>query len=417
MRPCGFVLLGALALACGEVTREPPSSMSTSGGNSTNPNSKGGAASGSDATGTSGGSAGQYVGSCAPNCGPQGGLGLGGSDVPSGGSGTRVGPNVDLPWPSSGCGSPLPAEQVPTVPGTRSYTEFHVTQTGATLAADDPTNAGERQFFVRVPSNYDSNRPYRVVYVLQGCGANRAADTRTYPLFDQKLGGHEDAVYVAVSVPDNQKNPGCYDNNTGEQSQEWEAFDLIHTFVESRYCVDNNRIFTTGYSTGGYLSNMWGCYFGGTPSPPLDAADVAAGRTQRKFSPHWAVRGRALVTGALPANQPVPCNGPGAGLWFSDTGDQASLIRNNVAALNLALQTNGCIGNYEDGPKEPWARAENIPGLQGGVCQRYTGCSAEIGYDYPLVFCTTQGFGHSDSSNLFIPAFSSFASMMDPKPE
>jgi poly(3-hydroxybutyrate) depolymerase len=416
MRPCGLLFLGALTLACGGVTRGPPSSMNTSGGNSTNDSDHvGGRAGSDDAGGTSGGSAGQYMG-CQPNCHPQDGLGFAGASVSMGGSSTQVGPPVDLPWPSSGCGLPLPAEQVPTSPGSRSYTEYHVTQTGATLGADDPTNGGERQLFVRVPNDYEPNRPYRVVYVLQGCGATRAADRNTYPLFDERLGGVEHAVYVAVSVPDNQKNPGCYDNNSGELSQEWEAFDLIHSFVESRFCVDNNRIFTTGYSTGGYVSNMWGCYFGGTPSPPLDAPDVAAGRAQRKFSPRWAVRGRALVTGGLPPNQPTPCNGPGAGLWFSDPADQASPIRNNIAALNLALQTNGCAGNYEDGPKEPWAPAEKIRGLQGGVCQHYTGCSAEMDRRYPLVFCTTQGFGHGDSSGPFIPTFSAFASLIDPKP-
>jgi poly(3-hydroxybutyrate) depolymerase len=344
--------------------------------------------------------------------------GSGGSVIPGGGSSSGGGSSTDVtkPWPSTGCGMDLPPEQVSTIPGSRTgYTEFKVMQTGATLAEDDPTNAGERQFFVRVPYDYDNTRPYRVVYIGQGCGAQHAGKTNTYPLFNEMQGGTEQAVYVGVSVPDNGKNPGCYDNNTGDKSQEWEAFDLMHTFVESHYCVDNNRVYVAGYSTGGWLSNMYGCYFGGTPSPPLDAADLAAGRTERKFSPKWAIRGHANVTGSLPPNQPQPCNGPSAGFWIHDALDTSNKIATNIAALNLSLKTNGCQGDYAAGPKKPWAPAENIAGLKGGICQEYTGCPADVAAKYPLVFCTTSGLGHGDQASSAIPAFTTFFNLMDPQ--
>jgi hypothetical protein len=316
--------------------------------------------------------------------------------------------------PSSGCGKPLPAQQVATIPGSRTgYTEWFVNQTGATLGADQPTLAGPRQFFVRVPADYDRNRPYRVVYMGSGCGARRAGKTSTYPLFDEVQGGSEQAVYVGMSVPDNDSNPGCYDNNTGELSGEWEAFELMHTLVESTYCVDNRRIYVAGYSTGAWLSNMWGCYFGGTPSPPLDEPDRKANRAQRKFSPRWAIRGHLGVTGSLPPNQPQPCNGPSAGLWIHDAADASNLIATNIASLELSLKTNGCVGNYVDGPKRAWAPAENIPGMGGGICQEYTGCPAETVQRYPLVFCTTTGQGHSDQAASAIPTFTQFMNMMD----
>jgi hypothetical protein len=215
-------------------------------------------------------------------------------------------------------------------------------------------------------------------------------------------------------VHDNSPNAGCYDNNNGAKSLEWEAFDLIHTFVEKTYCVDNNRVFVDGYSTGGWLANMYSCYFGGTPSPPLDDADLKAGRTERKFSPKWAVRGGVRMTGSLPPNQPKACNGSSAGLWIHDTLDKSNLLETNVAALNLALKTNGCEGDYENGPKRPWAPAEDIPGLQG-VCQEYTGCSPEMSKNYPLIFCTTTGFGHADQPSV-IPAATTFFDLMNPAP-
>jgi hypothetical protein len=247
-------------------------------------------------------------------------------------------------------------------------------------------------------------KPYRVVYIGQGCGANRAAKNNTYPLFIEAQGGTEQAVYVAVSVPDNDANPGCYDNNSGPQSQEWEAFELMHTLVEGTFCVDNNQIFVTGYSTGGWLANMWGCYFGGVPDPP------------RKFAPNWAIRGHAAVTGSLPPNQPRPCSGKSAGFWLHDAGDTGNRIATNIAAINLTLETNGCMGNYEDGPKKPWAPAADIAGLQGEICQEYTGCPAEVAAKYPIVFCTTNGLGHGDQSTSAIPAITKFFDLMKPTP-
>ncbi|HVY27547.1 MAG TPA: hypothetical protein VHB79_13405 [Polyangiaceae bacterium] len=351
----------------------------------------------------------------------------GGSGNPTAGSGSSTGGSsnggpgdIDKPWPSTGCGKDPPADQVPTVVGSRTgYTEYWVNETGATLGADQPTKANPRQYFVRVPPDYDSSHPYRIVYIGQGCGASHAGKTATYPLFDEKQGGSEQAIYVGVSVPDDGSNPGCFDNNSGPESQEWEAFELMHTAIEGAFCVDNNRIFVAGYSTGGWLSNMWGCYFGGTPATPLDKTTVDTARAAegkpRRFSPKWAMRGHVGVTGSLPPNQPQPCNGPSAGLWIHDATDPSNLIATNIKSLELSLATNGCTGNYMDGPKQPWQPAEMIPGLGGGICQEYTGCDPEVARKYPLVFCTTSGKGHSDQSVSAIPAFTKFFELLDPQ--
>jgi poly(3-hydroxybutyrate) depolymerase len=346
----------------------------------------------------------------APGSGGSGAQGSGGS-----GGGVLPVPTGDEPIRSTGCSMPKPATQVDTIPGNRTgYTEYTVNQTGATLGKDDPALAGPRQFFVRLPADYDENKPYRVVYIGQGCGAQKAGKTNTFAMFNEAQGGDEQAIYVGLSVPDNNANPGCYDNNSGVQSQEWEAFELIHGLVESKFCVDNNRIFVIGYSTGGWLSNMWGCYFGGANTPPLSQPDVDAGRTMRKFAPKWAIRGHASVTGSLPPNQPVPCNGPSAGFWLHDAGDKSNLIETNIAALNLQLKTNGCQGDYQNGPKKPWGPAQQIPGLEGEICQEYTGCPAEVSSRYPLVFCTTNGFGHRDQPDKAIPGGTAFFKLMDP---
>jgi hypothetical protein len=377
---CVAALAGLVASACsvsneGNVTAPPPPPSTTS------------TASGGSSTGGSGAG--------------------GGSVIPTGGLTGDGGPtDLSKPWKSSGCGQPKPADQKDTIPGSRTgYTERHVMQTGATLGTTDPSKAGDRQYFVRLPADYDVNKPYRVVYIGQGCGEKHAGNTATYALFDESKGGSEEAIYIGLSVPDNNANPTCFDNNDGPQSQEWEAFDLIQTQIEKTYCVDNNRIYVAGYSTGGWLSDMWACYFGGIPTPP------------RKFSPKWAIRGHANVTGSLPDNQPKPCGGPAAGFWIHDALDKQNQLAGNIAALDLALQTNGCTGTYADGPKEPWAPAEGITGLGGGICQDYSvSCPAAMAKNYPLIFCTTNGLGHADQSTSAIPAFTTFFNLLNPTP-
>jgi len=318
------------------------------------------------------------------------------------------------PRPSSGCGKPLPAQQVQTIPGSRTgYTEWNVDLKGENLGALDPSRAGPRQFFVRVPLDYDSSKPYRLVYIGSGCGAQHAGKTNTSPLFNEAQGGSEQAVYVGLSVADNAVNPGCYDNNAGPQSQEWEAFEAIHTLVERSYCVDNDRIYVAGHSTGATLANQWSCYFGGASSPPLDQPDLEAGRATRKFAPQFAIRGALGVTGFLPRNQPKPCNGPAAHLWIHDLLDKSNLLNTEIDALDLALKTNGCTGSYADGPKRPWAPAEAIAGLEGGICQEYTGCAPDVAARYPIVFCSTTGYGHADQAQRSIPAFTRFMEQVD----
>lgn len=313
--------------------------------------------------------------------------GSGGASAGAGGMSTMPG-DVNGVWKSSGCGKALPANQVKTIAGSRTgYTEYNLKQTGDSINGIHQEKAVNRQFWVRVPADYDPNKAYRVVYIYQGCSANaNEGNTATYPLFNENQGGTEQAVYVAVSLPPNHPNNNCYDNRAGVDSQEWEAFQMFHDKVESLYCVDNNRIFVSGYSSGGWISNMFSCYFGGIPEPP------------RKFLPKYAVRGRAATSGGLiPDNMPM-CNGPVAALYLHDAGDTVNLIAGSKLGLDNTLQQNKCKGSQT----APW------PGMTD-VCVQYTDCPKE----YPVVFCTTNGQGHNDQSNRAIPGFKKFFDMMN----
>jgi poly(3-hydroxybutyrate) depolymerase len=303
---------------------------------------------------------------------------------------------------NTGCGKPLPDNQIPTVVGRPTgYTHFTVMGTGATLAGPVPSKAGPRTFWVRVPADYDPNHRYRVVYIGQGCGGYEVANTSTMQLFSAQQGGNEEAIYVALDIPRDTVNQDCYDNRDGPSSQEWEAFELFHTVVDSTYCVDNDNVFVSGYSTGGWLTNMWGCYFAGDgqrpwdgqPGGPAPDANVAP----RRFAPRYHVHGQAANSGGEPANNP-PCNGPVAAIWLHDLMDSNAYSGNHDVALPRVLRMNGC---YSATPNTA-AWHEDLMGK--GVCVKYIDCPAA----YPVVFCTTVGQGHGDDHTRAILGFTAF---------
>jgi poly(3-hydroxybutyrate) depolymerase len=196
-----------------------------------------------------------------------------------------------------------------------------------------------------------------------------------------RVAGTEQAIYVAIDIPADMARQDCYDDQSGPASQEWEAFDLFHSVVDAKYCVDNDNVFVAGYSTGGNLANMWGCYFAGD----------GRGATPRRFAPKYHLHGQAVVAGVEPDNNP-PCNGPVAAIWIHDQQDSAP-YSGDRSALMRVLRMNGCVGS----PTAPWH-----PEITGaGICLQYTACPPR----YPVVFCTTCGFGHGAQAERAIPAF------------
>jgi hypothetical protein len=317
---------------------------------------------------------------------------------------------------SGGCGKPLPADTPATVPGTSTgYKQYTVMGTGVTLAGTIPAKAGPRTFWVRVPADYDPERAYRVVYLGQGCGAPQTANTATWPLYDESLGGTEDAVYVAIDLPATSPHLGCYDDRDGPASQEWEAFQLFHQVVDATYCVDNNRIYVAGYDSGGWLANMWGCYFAGSGEAPEGEPGP------RTFAPRFHLRGQAALAGAEPQDQPA-CNGPVAAFFVHDTNDQTVAISGALAALARVGRMNGCDTDYDpttraqptkvQRPKnqEPWH--PEVMALGEETCWKFVTCPR----DYPVVFCTTAGLGHSDQRARVVTGLRLFLDELSPDP-
>ncbi len=302
-------------------------------------------------------------------------------------SGAPVEGKANAVVPSAGCNKPVPGTQL-----LATYSQYTMHVTGATLDASFSVEPHDRNYFVWLPKAYDPSKAYRTTFLFMGCGARNAAATATYRL----MTADPDSVYVAMNMPPAGFPPDgkdCYDNTVGRSSVEWEFMGLVASQVQKDFCIDENRLFVSGYSSGAWVSNMFGCYFSGKDP-------------NRRFGPDISVRGQASVTGG-PVLPDVPCGGKVAALWIHDSDDHENIIGGNSNnSLPRVLTANGCAGGVK-GLTEPWGSSSSL----SDVCRRYTSCPAE----YPVVFCTTSGKGHSSQDNLALPGFIEFEDLLKPQ--
>jgi hypothetical protein len=305
-----------------------------------------------------------------------GGMSGGGDGNVSGASGSGGGSPTG-PQKTLGCGK----EPGQALGGWKSY---DVPLSGQTLG--NPHQHTKRTIHVRLPPDYNPATPYRIVYIGVGCQANDASSA-AYKLWEAGMGGDPNAIYVAMNLPDPATNNNCYDNRAGVNSIEWESLDHDHAFVSDKFCIDNNKVYMGGYSSGGWIANMFSCYFGKPPTPP------------RKFLPNVAIRGVMAVAGCWIDGNPT-CNGPVAGIWIHDEGDiGANPYSCAVEQKDRLLAQNGCTGGAT-GPTEPWG----ADFFKSGSCVKYKNCPAE----YPVIFCSSTTRNHDAQNDNVIPGFKKF---------
>lgn len=118
------------------------------------------------------------------------------------------------------------------------------TQSGVQVSA----GGHPRTYTLVVPDAYQPNVPYPVVMVLHGHGGNAAA-ARAQMDLEKQSGGRAIFVY-----PDAIKGGWDLDGN-GDVL----FFDTILFTLHNNTCIDNKRVFVTGFSNGAYMANQLGC--------------------------------------------------------------------------------------------------------------------------------------------------------------
>jgi len=317
---------GVLAAPAGTPTSSLP--MSGSAGGSGNPAVstamrpfRAGSGAGAPSMAASG------TGAAGRTAAPVAGMGFAGTSAATAGGGapTMGGPAM----PSSGCGktgTPPSGNQTIDVDGV------------------------QRAYIVKVPSNYEANTPYRLVFAWHGLGGTAMQIASNY--YGLVTRSANSALFIA-----GQGQPG-----TGQQNglATWTIAndsDVVFTrkmleWAKANYCIDVRRVFSIGMSAGGMMSNIVGCELGDS------------------------FRAMVAMSGGGPKGYATkPCTGQLA-VWISHGNKD-----DNVPF------------SYGKASRDYWAKAnhcgtETVP-VMPGTCLEYQGCDA----GFPVQFCEFDG-GH-----------------------
>ncbi|RDL32979.1 Uncharacterized protein BP5553_08418 [Venustampulla echinocandica] len=214
-------------------------------------------------------------------------------------------------------------------------------------------NGKSRNYFVKLPDNYDSSHPYRLIYTLHALGGTASqviAGTNGYlpwygipPLANDNIS----AIYVAPNGLDN-----GWANNGGEDIT---FISQINDVLDHDLCIDRDLRFSTGFSYGGAMSYAIACALA------------------KDFRAVAALSGNPQISGCAGGNDPIA--------YYGQHG-----VSDNVLPITAAHQmrdrfvkNNGCTG--------PQNAPEPAAGSGTHIKTKYTGCQA----DYPVVWVAFDG--------------------------
>ncbi|HWA77860.1 MAG TPA: Ricin and poly(3-hydroxybutyrate) depolymerase fusion [Polyangiaceae bacterium] len=367
---------GGTSTASGGTTTTPPGSGGVPSSGGVTPGSGGALATGGSTTSSGGASA------------PTGGTkseGSGGVPNTTGGSGSGITGGANTAGGGAGAGGNAGASRGGESPGGgsssgaagsagRASTGGAATSSGGTggaagaptgstgCGASDPLKSGrasidvsgtKREYILALPTSYSASKPYKLIFAFhwKGGSANDVATGNTgggpYYGLEQRAGGN--AIFVAPEGID-----AGFANTGGRDIALVKA--LLALF-RSKLCIDDQRIFSTGFSYGGMMSDSIGC----------ELADV--------------FRAIAPMSGAIPnANHPYSgCNKATdhpIAVWMSH-GDNDTVVplADGKDALNLFVARNKC--------------QTTTAAVSPSPCVAYQGCTS----GYPIHFCQFAG-GH-----------------------
>jgi poly(3-hydroxybutyrate) depolymerase len=288
----GWILL----LGCG--------SSDETDGASTTPSASGAGASGTGASGS----------------GASGGASSSSGAGATGGGGAAVA--------SPGCGKPSP--------------------TGVDENGSITVGGEERSFVLSVPDGYDPETPTRLVFAWHGLGGDGAL-ARLYFGVEQASGGAAIFVYPDGLVVQPQNAPGWQLDSEGKDVA---LFDALLERVSNDYCIDTARVFSTGHSFGGYMSNALGC---------------ARSTVLRAIAP---VAGGGPFGGA--------CDPGSLSAWLAHgTNDTIVLFAEGESSRDHWLEHAGCASASQ--PTTP----EGCVEYDGCAMERVVWCTHGEGHDWP----------------------------------
>lgn len=208
-------------------------------------------------------------------------------------------------------------------------------------------NGLNREYVLDIPSNYNQNNPYKLVFGWHWRGGS-ANDVVGQGYYGMKSLSNNSAIFVA---PDRAAGTDGWTNANGRDIAFLQS---MLTQLKSSLCIDESRIFSTGWSYGGMMS-------------------FAVGRELPT-----TFRAIAPVSGAFLT--PHVDSGSATAAWIAHGNNDTVVSHSSgVQARDAYLRANGCSNT-------------TVP-VQPSPCVEYQNCSA----GKPVVWCSFNG-GHSQPS-------------------
>jgi hypothetical protein len=304
-----------------------------------------------------GGSGGGAAGIGAAGAAGAGTAGAGAGGAAGGGAAGSGAGGTTQPKMSAGCGK-IPMDQ----PGKWNQHNIMVTNVAAAYAP----KYVPRVYWTRVPSGYDNSKPINLILWGQGCGQG----TTPEPIPpSENPQASANSIIVELLAPQ-VGNYNCYyagPDGDKADSPEVPYFDQVVSEVEAQFCIDTNKVFEGGYSSGGWEASLISCV-----------------RTNVLRGTGWAAAG-------LQFNHPT-CTGPVAALITVDKGDNGTPQAQAMTAVENIRMRNGCATT-----SKPWNPVwpAGVEKADTSSCILYDNCMP----GYPLVWCQTTFGMHTNTEN------------------
>jgi poly(3-hydroxybutyrate) depolymerase len=216
-----------------------------------------------------------------------------------------------------------------------------------------------REYYVNVPAAYNPSQPTRVIFAWHWLGGNARNITGGGGFGGAYYGLKSripDAIYIAAEGLGDNGQTGWA--NTG--GRDIAFLKAMLEWLDTNYCVDKGRIFSTGFSYGGIMSDTIACQMGST------------------------FRAVAPVAGVLFSGTNSCVNQRVAAIMTHGSADTTLEISGGITARDYLIKTNHC--------------TMTSAAVDPSPCVAYSGCDA----GYPVVWCEHTG-GHT------VPSFASAA--------
>lgn len=208
-----------------------------------------------------------------------------------------------------------------------------------------------REYILKVPDNYDPNQQYKLIFCIHPWGGDmdQVANGGYYGL--ERL-ANGSAIFVSPNGTEENGQARGWFNTGGRDIKFMKA--LIEHF-NANLCIDQKRIFSTGFSFGGMMSFAIGCAM----------ADV--------------FRAIAPMSGAFYSGCDDTNEDPIAVWMAHGTSDGVVPLNDGKTALQHFIGKNGCSN-------------ETVP-VNPSPCVAYQGCKD----GFPVIYCEFNG-GHAPQS-------------------